>query len=526
MTLKRDRWFVFVIIILVLCATNLPYVFASLSSGGSYTFGGFLINPQDGNSYLAKMYQGWRGDWRFTLPYTSQSNNGAYLFLFYLGLGHLARLTGLSLLATFHSARIVGTVAMLLTMYGFISVVISKTRIRRLSFTIAALGSGLGWIAMIFGAFTSDFWVAEAYPFLSAYATPHFSFGLALMLAILILWSSERRTGDWLHIGQLVLASLILALIVPFAVVISLVIMLGYMTWITVIYPRMVDVATITREGWKDLGMGMIAVLLGGGPLLVYDYWIAQHDPILKIWNLQNQTPSPPIWDLVISLSPAFLLAVVGLINLFNHRQPREWLLLVWGILGLALIYVPWELQRRFITGIYLPLAILAAFGVDYLSSRWNVNYRFLARFVLLLVLPTNLLVVLAARHGILTRDPNIYLTNNEQSGLEWIDNNATHDALIAASPEMGMFIPARTGRKVIYGHPFESVNAEQEKQSVENCFREGIKACIPFLVSRGVDYLFIGPRERALGAQAVPEEMSMVFHQGEVRIYQVKTQE
>jgi hypothetical protein len=90
----------------------------------------------------------------------------------------------------------------------------------------------------------------------------------------------------------------------------------------------------------------------------------------------------------------------------------------------------------------------------------------------------------------------------------------------------MGMFIPARTGRKVIYGHPFESVNAEQEKQSVENCFREGIKACVPFLVSRGVDYLFIGPRERALGAQAVPEEMSMVFHQGEVRIYQVKTQE
>ena len=38
---------------------------------------------------------------------------------------------------------------------------------------------------------------------------------------------------------------------------------------------------------------------------------------------------------------------------------------------------------------------------------------------------------------------------------------------LILSSPEMGLFIPAQTGRRVLYGHPFETVNADAEKDLV-----------------------------------------------------------
>src|SRR3970282_2930738 len=69
------------------------------------------------------------------------------------------------------------------------------------------------------GEFTSDLWGAEAYPFLSAYANPHFPIGLAL-----VVWLLTPQTGDkgWL----LAIMSFILALISPFGVVIVLV-MLG-----------------------------------------------------------------------------------------------------------------------------------------------------------------------------------------------------------------------------------------------------------------------------------------------------------
>ena len=77
-------------------AIVLPFVIAALVGGPQRVFVGFLFNPIDGATYLAKMYEGLMGQWRFTLPYTAEPGQGAYLFLFYLFLGHLARWTGLS----------------------------------------------------------------------------------------------------------------------------------------------------------------------------------------------------------------------------------------------------------------------------------------------------------------------------------------------------------------------------------------------------------------------------------------------
>ena len=58
---------------------------------------------------------------------------------------------------------------------------------------IVILGSGLGWIAAFFQQSTSDLWVAEAYPFLSAYTNPHFPLAIALMLFLLILSERENQ---------------------------------------------------------------------------------------------------------------------------------------------------------------------------------------------------------------------------------------------------------------------------------------------------------------------------------------------
>ena len=102
--ISRRRWLVLAFILLA--CIGLPYVFAVLVSGKDYVFNGFLLNFGDGNSYLAKMYEGWNGSWRFTLPYTAEPGQGGYIFLFYLFLGHLARWLGLPLLIVYHAARL------------------------------------------------------------------------------------------------------------------------------------------------------------------------------------------------------------------------------------------------------------------------------------------------------------------------------------------------------------------------------------------------------------------------------------
>ncbi len=94
---------------LVVLALAVPYALAyavPASAGASRVFAGALFNPLDGQSYLAKMRLGWGGAWTFNLPYTPEAMPGAFIFTYYLFLGHLARLTGLGLELVYHLARV------------------------------------------------------------------------------------------------------------------------------------------------------------------------------------------------------------------------------------------------------------------------------------------------------------------------------------------------------------------------------------------------------------------------------------
>ena len=75
---SRQKWLILAFIFLA--AICIPYVIAFLASGKDFAFAGFLLNVGDGNSYLAKMYEGWNGSWRFTLPYTANPGQGGYIF--------------------------------------------------------------------------------------------------------------------------------------------------------------------------------------------------------------------------------------------------------------------------------------------------------------------------------------------------------------------------------------------------------------------------------------------------------------
>lgn len=526
-------WITAAIVVAVFAMTNLPYLFTIQAAGQDHVFGGFLLNPVDGNSYLAKMYQGWRGDWRFTLPYTAQPGSGGYLFLFYIFLGHLAHWANLSLLLIYHLFRVVGTAGMLFALYNFFKVTLVEKRLYVTAFALAALGSGLGWLLLPFGAFTSDYWVAEAYPFLSAYANPHFVIGLALLFWILT--QQARFQQITIDSGLLIaLAAFLLSIISPFGVVIVLVVSGIATVWTfwqsnTGRYPTLQD---FWHWAWSE---PFLWILIGGAPLSIYDFWIARVDPVLAGWNLQNLTPSPALWDTLVSLSPVLLLAIPGVWEIYRRRDEGisagQRLLLCWSVAGLLLLYAPFGLQRRFMMGIYVPITGLAVIGLMSLAAQMQKRMSFLFLVVLLLALPTNLLVLLAARHGAQTHDPQIYLTRGESLALDWIENNTPANALVLASPQTGLLIPAYTGRRVIYGHPFETINAEAEKNQVMQWFGDGQTPAAAsrltqqpqeFLIQHHVDYVFLGPREQELGGLPAGLNLNEVYHAEGVEVFVV----
>jgi len=508
---SHNKWNYWGVVTLLLFLVSAPYILASFATGPDHVFGGFLLNPIDGNSYLAKMRLGLEGSWQFTLPYTSEPGDGSYLFVLYLFLGHLARTLDWSLLFTFHFARLAGAAFLSLSLYQFCKFVFASERFRWLSFTFVLFGSGLGWLALATsGVITSDFWVAEAYPFLSAYANPHFAFGLALQLWLLM--PGKSREFNWRYGIRLAVAAMLLAGIAPFAVPVVVAIYGGLIGW-----------KLIIKENFKEDILRLFWIGLGSAPILVYDLWIIYTHPVLSGWNAQNLTPSPPVWDLLISTAPASILAILAVRMYVKSTEQPQRLLVVWLVVCLVLLYVPFNLQRRFLTGYFVPVALLAFHAIEHIASNNPRRYRRLVASIFAFSIPTNIIVFLIAIFGVLGLEPQIVLGKHESLAFEWIDENLTYESLMLAAPDTGLFLPAYSSIRVVYGHPFETLRAEEQEASVISFYSEWDKDQITsFITDSKIDYVFLGPRERNLGNLPIQAVWQVVYENPGVVIYAV----
>lgn len=501
--------FALILAAVVIALAVVPYLLAFQTSNDSWQFGGFLINPADGYSYLAKMQQGARGEWRFTLPYTAEPGEGAYLFLFYISLGRLAKLLNIPLLTAFHSARVLSGIFLVWSLYRLTNHVFARQRDRNLALLVAAAGSGLGWLAVFFGYFTSDFWVAEAFPFLSFYTNPHFPLGLALM--ILAIFLPGQHTG----LLNFLLAGLI-GLIQPFGVVIVLLVKLAEMIY-WVIHTRPGRGEFLAGQRVRSLvGFG-----LGGGPVLLYQFWMILNDPVLAAWHAQNRTPTPGLVDLLLSLSPCLLAAFFGVKRAWQSGPGKT--LLFWGGISLALVLVPWSLQRRFLTGVFVPLACLSVWGIGWLADNLGPGRKFWTALLLVLTLPTNFVVIASGMQAAFSRDSQVYISKSIVTGLDWLSDNAAQGALVLAEKEVGLVIPAATGRRVIYGHPFETVTAEDQLDFLDKFFYSGRQPeyYLETLSVRNVDYVFISDQVDPGLIDWLDLNWPLVFEEGGQRIYQ-----
>lgn len=506
--MRKRYWFTGVALLVLL---NLPYLIALLITDPSFSFGGFLLNPVDGHSYLSKIIQGQQGSWSFHLPYSAEPNQGAPLFWFYLFLGHVSRWTGLSAVLVFHTARVAASIALLVALQGFFaSQFPGRPQTAYWAFVLAILGSGCGWVAALFGGFTADLWVAEAYPFLSMYSSPHFSLGLALLVwfAAQLGKAHTTRSQIFLFAGGLLVGS-----VLPFGVVIATLLAFGNAFTSIVFHDRL---------KWQ----AAVAFLLPGGLFILYQFYAIRTDPVLALWDAQNLTASPPVWDVLVSFSPAAGFAVYGVVKAMQQRSRQLDMLVIWLVLGLALIYVPFNLQRRFMLGYMIPVAGLAAFGISEIKTHAKSLLKALS---VGLALPTLLIILAGGVFAVRNSDPQLVIAKSELAALEYLAENGNLDDLVLASPDTGLLIPAHTGQRVIYGHPFETVNAVEEKTAVENFFNgEMDTGGLNWARERKVSWVFWGPREQAYGPAPLdmPTGVSLAYENQGVKLFVIQAPE
>ena len=500
MSRRESRWALLWAVVVV-GLTCLPYLVAWQLAPDGTQYTGLLVNHFDGESYYAKMQQGARGDWLFHLAFTPEPHDEALIFTFYLALGHLSALLGLPLPLTYHLARVAAGILMLVVAYRFIARCFEQARTRRAAFLLLAFSAGLGWLLAPLGIITADLWVAEGFTFLSILANPHFPLAIGLMLLILLqaldASSSPPTAAVWPPIRS-ALFSLALAVVQPFAVPIVLAVLGVYL--VALAWQK-------RRLPWREIILTG-AVALAAAPVMVYDIYVYRTNPALAAWSAQNLTASLPLWNYALGYGVVLILAIAGIPTALRsqpggqdkRRRPADLLLLCWVGSAAVLLYLPFALQRRFITGLHVPLVMLAAMGLE--QAVWpRVRARRRALVTGLIVglsALTMVFVPLVAVSGVAQGNPPLVMTSGEAAAWSWLKANTSWTDTVLAPAGSGGFIPAWAGNRVVYGHPFETIDAETKEAEVARFYGpEGTTAERRALLDRyDVQYVFVDDRD------------------------------
>jgi hypothetical protein len=491
-----------------------------LAGNNSVIFSGFLFNPLDGNTYLSKMRQGWEGRWLFELTYSPERGKPVFLFPFYLFLGRISRIAHVSPLFLFHVARLIATVALFFALKHFFQwLLVDQWKIES-ALLWATFGGGLGWLMALFGGFTPDLWVAEGYVFLAAFANPHFPLSMALMVWMLTLSANElsRSSNRW---GAF-LAGIALANLSPFSWVITNMVLITYFAL----------TRNLEDAFRRNKILNRVIFFSGGGfPFSLYQLWIVRQDWVLSEWNQQNVTPSPHLVSFLLGFFPLCIWSFFGAFRVLQRKEAKFFLPLIWIAISLILIYFPSQLQRRFMIGTYIPLVSLASilFG-DYpsLQSLRVNSFKFWLTLCIGVSFLTNAVILIATFQAIYQRDRSIFIYREEMQAYRYLSEQTQRDAVVLAAPAGGIFIPAWTGLRVLYGHPFESIRSEERKKLIIRFYQRQMSAeeMRDFLENYSIKFILWGSREEEIANpemfRYLKQSYPIAYHSEQITIFLV----
>jgi len=511
----------------VMALTTAPYVVAAASEANGWRFGGFLLAVEDGNSYIAKMAEGARGAWLFTLTYSSEPQRGAFMFGLHLLLGRLAGPQHDAQVVVYHLARILFGFALLLVSYLFLAEFLPRVRQRRLGLVLVALGGGLGWLLIpvggqnLLGSLPLDFFSPEAYTFLTLYALPHLA--LARCLLLLGLLAYLRGKG-----GLAGLALFGVSLVQPLYVLVAWVI-LGMdllLSWLI----TWRHVSRITRHSPPSTlhpprlsPLTLLTIVVLSSPIVLYTIYVFSVDPVLKQWNAQNVLPSPHPLHYLLGYATLLAPGVVGVWALWRRQPILARFITGWALAVPALLYAPLTTQRRLIEGFQLPLVILALWGLTVVWRRfrwWTLPTLFSLTFT------TTLLILAGGVNFARLRQEPIFHPPDQLAAFEWLAQHAEPGQVALSSFETGNALPAYTPLIAYIGHGPESVFLAQKKPRVAAFYQSATAdaARLSLLADGRIAFVIFGPHERALG-DFNPESVDYLHREflfGDYSIYKV----
>jgi hypothetical protein len=540
MNRSNISWRVWLYALVLATALSLPHIVALANTPDGWQYSGALVLPDgfrvDYNSHIAKMWQGARGEFAYQLLFTHEEHPGLPTVQgFYVALGAIAGVLGLGFALTYHIARIVLTVTMILALWRFAWLYFDDARGRWLALIFGTLVTGWGWLLFFVAPLMSanvapiEFWLIDAYNAIGALYMPHFAAAITLQLVAFVLYEQWRKRPNPRHIILLTLVLLVDAIIQPYVVLLTFP-LFGLLT----AYHVFISKTLALRHA-----LFLIVPALAHGGIVVYQYLAIAGHPIWADFTAQNLTLSPAPLYYVMGYLPFLLVMLVGggaLVQVV--RADSRWLLpVLWVALVMILLYLPLPTQRRYLLGVQSPLAILTAYAwIHGVQARFGKR---LSRNLLIPVLALSMIapLLLLTMNSLSLANPqtsaNQFYTDDERTAAQWIRQNTDRDALILTTFDTtqrgtGGAVVALTGRRVFIGHWIETAAFNPKQAQLARFYdtdsdRAWRRA---FLRDIDADYVWYDTEARTYGdwSPATADYLRPVIETERVILYEVQS--
>ncbi len=522
---SEKRWLFFTSIV-ILGITAIPYLMGYFLQGPYWRFTGFVFGVEDGNSYIAKMLTGTYGSWLFRSPYSTIPQSGILAFFPYILLGKLAYPPNLhdQLVVLFQFFRWIAGGFLIWSTYGFISLFIKNPFHRKLAVLIILVGGGLGWLGWLFlpddGSWRLplEVYSPEAFVFLSIIGLPHLAAARGfLLLGFTWFLRQEEDAARFSSAVKAGLCWLSAGFFQPLTIVVGCGVLFLYLIFVR-LFPRSNRAKTISLLEFRAAIMAAIA-----SPWILYNFFFFSSDVFLRKWYAQNIISSPPITDYLWSYGIYIVAGIPAIIHILREKDTKRMILPAWIVCAAVLAYFPYNLQRRFIDGIWIAIVILLYLAIETASDR---KRNLIDRAITVTTFIAPVFVMMTLSQGVTNVQTPVYRPRAEVDMFEALSNMVTPGDTVLCAYQTANALPAWAPVYVLAGHGPESANLESVVREIEmfysNDQEDQWKS--EFLLRNSVDFVIYGPEERAFNTLTFIEGKNLVsvYTNQDFQVFQV----
>lgn len=448
--INEKKWLLIFSIFLILI-TSLPYFYGfELVKTNDAQFSGFIFGVEDGNSYIAKMLLGQKGDWLFRTPYTAYEQKGFLAFLPYILLGKLASSPDnhIQFVILFHLFRCLGIIFLVFEIYYFIKIFLTSTSMLWTALLISCVGGGLGWISIIvYKSIPLEFYSPESFGFLSLFGLPHLCFSRGLMIRSFRMIISPGK--DVFNIDRKITSGIYLFLSGLFQ---PLNIPLG---WILIGAWKLFTLVSNKDYKIKDPIKELVFYILIPLPFFLYNAFMFLFDPYLRSWETQNIIKSPPPLEYFLAYGLGYFCILYSLFILKNHPKHNIFLI-IWSVLLPVLVYLPINLQRRLADGFWIVLSIFITIVI------YSIKKRFWRWILIGVSCLSTIFLLIGSLNAVQNQQAPIFQQNEMIEIFNEINKEGEINDVVLAPYAISNILPAHVPMRVVTGHGPESKNLKE----------------------------------------------------------------